>query len=219
MTWDCYMLETVEARSSYIGFHLKDHTDICPTTTRPHRLEMSVPYGTDLHEVVVDSDGYFVWAGNRVACQCGLLFKRETSSLWGSSSTHKFRNPKTGDEAAQPHTIAGYGAMWFCPWIIERGDYEKVIQGKSAFMSSRYARDWWGKRDPICVMLPGGSHWVVDAPTSDGGGHSGWTITGEAPFITASPSIVVPQYHGWLQNGVLSDDLDGNRQYPPRIPS
>jgi hypothetical protein len=44
------------------------------------------------------------------------------------------------------------------------------------------------------------------------------SITGEGDTLTADPSILVskasgPTYHGWLKNGVLSDDCEG-RTYP-----
>lgn len=39
-----------------------------------------------------------------------------------------------------------------------------------------------------------------------------WTVNGDPPNISVSPSInAVGDYHGWLQNGVLSDDCEGRR--------
>ena len=39
-------------------------------------------------------------------------------------------------------------------------------------------------------------------------------ISGEPPNITVMPSIGYPGvYHGWLRDGILTDDLDG-REYP-----
>jgi hypothetical protein len=63
----------------------------------------------------------------------------------------------------------------------------------------------------LYVVTPGG-HWPVDHPSSDNG--PGWTRTGEPPNVTASPSInFVGRYHGFLQNGVLTDDCEG-RVFP-----
>jgi hypothetical protein len=82
------------------------------------------------------------------------------------------------------------------------------------FFSLEYMRDWMGKRPPISVMLPSGQVWCIDQQAS--GMKSGWTVTGTIPVLTAAPSILVEGYHGFLQNGVLTDDLDG-RSYPEPI--
>lgn len=83
-------------------------------------------------------------------------------------------------------------------------------------LSPEYRRDWMGKRAPLFVVTPAGP-WCVDAQSTDGSGQytgHGWTVTGEVPNITATPSINMPgRYHGWLTNGILSDDLEG-RTYP-----
>lgn len=78
---------------------------------------------------------------------------------------------------------------------------------------SDYYRQHNSHRAPIMVCLPGNCLWCVDSQTVDNGqwsGASGWTVTGEAPFITVAPSINIGgTYHGYLQNGVISDDVDG----------
>jgi len=83
-------------------------------------------------------------------------------------------------------------------------------------LSPQYRRDWYGKRPPLFVVTPAGP-WCVDAVSTDGNGNNtghGWTITGIPPNITATPSINFPgNYHGYLTNGFLSDDLEG-RTYP-----
>lgn len=75
------------------------------------------------------------------------------------------------------------GAMWDADWYPEKGPD---------------GRSW-------CVSLPpGGGHdyWHIDG-FSKGGGK--WTRTGEAPNITASPSILTPRYHGFLRGGWLEE--------------
>ena len=62
------------------------------------------------------------------------------------------------------------------------------------------------------LRLPNGAPWNIYGRMSDGS--PGWNITGEMPDITARPSInstYPPRkgYHGWLTNGVLSEDLEG----------
>lgn len=65
------------------------------------------------------------------------------------------------------------------------------------------------------LCLPNGAHWNIYGKSADG---SGWNITGNLPNITARPSINslpnsrIKGYHGWLTDGVLSDDLS-NQTY------
>ena len=74
---------------------------------------------------------------------------------------------------------------------------------------------WWGpEKGPngepwwVLVLPPGGHNtWDIYGPASNS--KTGWTITGTAPKLTASPSILVPRYHGWLRDGVLTDDCEG----------
>jgi hypothetical protein len=84
--------------------------------------------------------------------------------------------------------------------------YEKHV------FSEEYLRDWKGRRPPLMICLPGAGPRILDQRWKDN--TRGWTITGEPPNLTASPSIDIKgKYHGWLQNGVLSDDVEG-RVFP-----
>ena len=96
------------------------------------------------------------------------------------------------------------GSMWFCPWYC--GPDDDQTERIPDFLSVHYQNDWKGKRAPIAVRCPSGDLWVVDQNSSNG---TGWAVTGEAPNITCTPSIVVPGYHGFLQNGIFTDDLEG----------
>jgi len=103
------------------------------------------------------------------------------------------------------------GDMFYCDEdLLEIEVYKKEI------ISPEYFRDWYGKRLPIIIVLPNGHHWLIDSRF--GGGvdgkrkEHGWIITGEIPNLTATPSINhlgQNGYHGWLKNGILSDDLEG----------
>lgn len=106
------------------------------------------------------------------------------------------------------------GDMWFAPAMLQHEFSLKFG------LSAEYHRDWFGKRPPIFVMLPCGSWFCVDGAAHEDGSPTlpvhgqGWTVTGEAPRITVSPSInAVGRYHGWLLDGVLSDDCEG-RAFP-----
>ena len=93
----------------------------------------------------------------------------------------RFSIRSTGPFAAPP------GAMWRLPW------YEDT--------------DWVGPEGHSYMLrLPDKTDWAMDGPARDGGR---WTRTGVAPKLTAMPSIKSPGYHGWLTDGVLSDDIEG----------
>ncbi|BAW19523.1 hypothetical protein [Ralstonia phage RP31] len=71
---------------------------------------------------------------------------------------------------------------------------------------------------PLFVVLPDQSLFLVHGKCwSNGQKYGGWTVTGEAPEITVHPSInLVGFYHGWIHNGIVSDDCEG-RQFPPKL--
>lgn len=66
-------------------------------------------------------------------------------------------------------------------------------------------------RRPLFVILPSNALFCIDGQCWSNGEHyGGWTVTGEPQSITVSPSINVGgSYHGFLQNGVLTDDCEG----------
>lgn len=100
------------------------------------------------------------------------------------------------------------GVVYFAPWAREGGR-----------LSVQYKRDWADKRDPICLVIPGYGAILLDAayyPETSGQEGHGWIVTGEVPKLTASPSLGIGRnaegrwhYHGWLKDGVLSDDIEG----------
>lgn len=99
------------------------------------------------------------------------------------------------------------GDMWYADYYI--------LDGKPCdYLTDEYIRDHMSKRPPIAVRLPSGDSFVVDSRcTVDGVFQDhGWTVTGEPPNITVTPSInMVNTYHGFLTNGVLSDDVEGRK--------
>lgn len=82
---------------------------------------------------------------------------------------------------------------------------------------------YWGgtNDDNLYGVCPNGETWWIDGPSFNANGQAnphGWTRTGDPPNVTVSPSIWIqipgPRgYHGFLQNGQWSDDLEG-RTYP-----
>ena len=99
------------------------------------------------------------------------------------------------------------GAMWEIPTYGPGGEYRDFAM--THMLSAEYRRDR-ADRNPVCVRLPDGTPWNVDqAASASGPGGPGWTVTGEMPSLTARPSVDTGTYHGWLTDGVLSDDLEG----------
>lgn len=115
------------------------------------------------------------------------------------------------DAAGPDALVPAIGAMWPEPEWLNRN-----IDGVP-WLSDRYFREWADKRPPFQVQMPGGAAFLIDSrPTC--GGHpdnaEGWQVTGEPPAITLSPSVnLVGIYHGWIQNGVITDDCEG-RTFP-----
>jgi len=72
------------------------------------------------------------------------------------------------------------GDMWFNP---SAGD---------AYCSVEYLATWKALRPPLWVVLPNGDWFCVDSQAHKNKPH-GWTVTGEAPLITVTPSIHVLQ--------------------------
>jgi hypothetical protein len=106
------------------------------------------------------------------------------------------------------------GAMWPAPHVLDDGVW-------GGMLSPKYRRDWQPTRPPLFVKLPDGSEFCVDTCAySEAGYHGeGWTVTGNAPSITLSPSINVEgRYHGWIgcngaPPGHITADCEG-RQFP-----
>lgn len=69
-----------------------------------------------------------------------------------------------------------------------------------------------GDEEGYCVLLPGGVWWWTYQHAEGG---QGWQVTvpPEGPeHMTVSPSIdIADGWHGWIQNGVISDDVSGKQ--------
>lgn len=110
------------------------------------------------------------------------------------------------------------GDMWYA-----RGDDGQVVSEERRRGMHLTAHYWAHNagRPPIMVLLPqrystgpGLQEFCVDGQCHNGerGYYDGWTVSGTPPQITVSPSInMVGSYHGYLQNGVVTDDVDGRK--------
>lgn len=69
------------------------------------------------------------------------------------------------------------------------------------------------RRLPIVIVLPDKSRWCPDMRArSEHGQHGdGWEVKGPEGKWTIMPSIhVVGSYHGWVRDGMLTDDIEGH---------
>ena len=127
-------------------------------------------------------------------CACGYVFQE--TDAWQLSPSRLYERQDTHERLTLHE--AEPGMLWDASWYLD------------------FHPPWAGPDGRSLVMrLPGGGEWAIDGPSSNG---PGWSRTGEPPKITARPSILshasgtIKGYHGWLTDGVLTDDLEG-RQY------
>lgn len=106
----------------------------------------------------------------------------------------------------------GPGAMWFATWMDQ--------EAKGPEGQTRYGWNWDNQfTPPLIVRLPGGCDWDVDSRASnctmkEDRLHRCWIRHGEPPNVTVDKrgltcgagagSILTDNYHGFLQNGVLT---------------
>lgn len=125
------------------------------------------------------------------------------------------------------------GSAWYQPWYFdpEKREQDALIKRRpididdpNGLLSPHYWSKWAGSRPPICIVCPNGELWEIDRRSRNG---QGWVVSGNLdgprPTITCSPSIVVDGYHGWLNDGVFSEDIEGRgpigtvRPYTKRV--
>lgn len=163
----------------------------------------------DYHRVVIPVGADFTFDRDntelegQLVCSCGKSFDAPSENRSVMTSRVKYTNPVTGVSGPNVGTVASAGAMWRCGYLI--GTDVDGNPRASSFLSRFYRDNWLGKRDPLCVRLPNGRDWIIDAKADNG---EGWSVTGNAPNITCSPSIHAGDYHSFLVNGVLGEDTN-----------
>lgn len=105
--------------------------------------------------------------------------------------------------------------MWqVFPEVLYRREVTgEVMTLEEAPAGAMWNGDWWPMENPdgivLFVRLPDGVDWMVDGKAGNCACpadplHRCWTRTGQAPRVTARPSIKTSGYHGYLTDGVLS---------------
>jgi len=119
-------------------------------------------------------------------CPCGYEFKNDDE--WQVNVNALYSGSLDGE--LYPLRVMPPGAVWEAPWF----DHERY-RGPDG-------KTW-------CVMMPGGHEWIIYGPSSDG---KPWQVTGTLPNITVAPSIGLRgHYHGFIRNGVITEDADGRK--------
>lgn len=118
-------------------------------------------------------------------CVCGYTF-RDTDN-WQLAKNRLYTRPDTGAQLTLREIEPGM--MFDAEWYLDADDPWAGPDGRS-----------------LVARLPDGTDWAMDAPSKSGGK---WERSGEPPRIAVRPSIASPGYHGWLTDGILSDDLEG----------
>ena len=214
MTWKCFVaLQTQSARQTLRRYHSGE--------------DLPCTGSHSFHNAQVRIGLLFPWVSPRVGgtqehshedprwpthCSCGYQFTDKDS--W----QYKLDRIFTRDDHSGEFTLFDLpiGAIIEVPWMLEGylpPTAADIAAGKRlGLLSVHYWRDWYTKRVPLTVQCPGRvAGWCVDQKSNNG---DGWGVTGTAPLLTASPSIRMADYHGFLRDGVLTDDLEG-RTYGP----
>jgi hypothetical protein len=162
----------------------RPHTEYVVSCSAKHRVVVEA-----LDDVAFDAAPPEPSAGWPTTCSvCGevLNFDGDFDDGWRSrQGGYIWRRPDTGEEHRHQHEF-GAGAMFdVSGWSAHEGPDGRALG---------------------VVTPPGGNGdlWLIDGPASSGGF---WTRTGEPPHLTVTPSILTPNYHGFLQDGVLTDSL------------
>jgi hypothetical protein len=116
----------------------------------------------------------------------------------------------------EPWKDAQIGDCWYMPEIARSFFIEH--QASQQYRHQLATAKLMGQdfRPPIVVRLPPGFSFFPDEkyghPENDQ--RNGWTVSGsiEDGSLVVSPSVnVVGTYHGWIQAGQVSDDVEGRQ--------
>lgn len=174
----------------------KHYHDATCRTTETALVTRSSEGTVDIIPAIV-YDGHEKWP--RKCAECGYEFDQHPPRADGSSDLSGYDQWQlTIDEL----WVDGVGRQWL---------FEKLPPGA---MFDAFWTPWRGPDGvSLAVVLPGGLVWHVDGPTADGS-HP-WSRSGVMPVITATPSVQVEQWQGYLTSGHLADTLEWSQLQHP----
>ncbi len=187
MPWTCFMLTPTTRERRYLRRFTWQTEGECPA----HRH-----WGHDAMVLIEEGPISQTPGGNvcgdlwphadprwPILCSCGYAFQE--GDQWQLFRRTIYVRADNGEETTLQE--APIGAMYDAPWLHGMHHF-RLVDGQT-----------------LVVKLPGGGEWVIDGESSSGGY---WQRSGTPPKITARPSILTSNYHGWLTDGLLSDDLE-----------
>lgn len=192
--WTCFLLTPTDRAWNALRRTSASPATPCPNSPHGHNAVVEV----EPSAFALTGEGYYPatnWPKDDprwpARCSCGYTF--QPHDYWSYDQEQIYLTPDGREVGTHPRLrgsgrLAPAGSMWIAQWVPKN--------------------DAWTGLDGLCLMLmlPDGTEWMIDGPARNGGR---WTRTGSPPRITARPSIASPGYHGWLTDGVLSDDLEG----------
>jgi hypothetical protein len=118
--------------------------------------------------------------------------------------------PKLCDQCGHPFVDTDHWQV-FTDWLFKNSETGELHELRKLPPGAMYHTHWYDDdmRGPdglaLTVMLPDRTPWCIDGYAHNNGVRTphGWTRTGTPPNVSVSPSILTPNYHGWLRNGVL----------------
>lgn len=120
-------------------------------------------------------------------CACGYEFMEWDE--WQYNAHRLYERQDTKDLLPLHETSAG--AMWYAEWMTEHH------QGRPGDL-------YHGPDNRCLVVVTPGGEWLIDGPaTTSEKSKPGWQRVGTPPNTTATPSIMIGKYHGWLREGYL----------------
>lgn len=164
----------------------------------------------------------FVFSGPERVCPVGYGYHDASVIVeersWCDAGTEGSTIPE--DEKADPrwpsHCACGYMFQLDDQWQDNRVRlWSGAPDGREYVLSDKHMPPGAYRKDDnlLYIRMPDGEDFCPNFP-----GREQWSMSGELPLITISPSIhAVGTYHGHIIAGVLGDDGDGRKftQFPP----
>jgi hypothetical protein len=187
VNYDCFMAERTNRYQRELRRYVSDRNEPCVGGGMPYHNAVRPLDIVDAPESDANLDGSSTvefcpmtdihWP---VACACGYLFKPSDEWQWNQHRLYRRPGSKQGFTLAH----APVGAIWTADWM-----------------------QWDGPDGHSLVVQTPGGEWWIDGPSGNNDGTRGpsWTRQGVPPAITVRPSILMPNFHGFLTNGILSD--------------
>jgi hypothetical protein len=182
-SYKCFMAERTDQYRRELRRYVssRDPNELCPGAMSYHnavRVFDIAPAGDDLEG---NSTVEFCYKNDRhwpIICDgCGYLFR--DCDEWQWNQHRLYQRPGTDEQFTL--RAAPVGAIWMADWT-----------------------GWNGPDGHSLVVQTPGGEWMIDGPSSNGDRSRGaWTRTGTPPLITVRPSILMRDYHGFLDDGIL----------------